>query len=363
MRIASFNVENLFSRPAVLDIKDHARVDMLLRDIAEYRNLLEAADYAPHRARIRELHLMLRDYVFLNIRASQVGRYVISADGTVIAAGKGDWEGFVDFKRARFPQEQIGFTAKVIRTVGADVQALVEVESRDTLGRFNTDLLNSVLRDKVVIDGNDPRGINVALGTRKTAPITAARTNVFARAGQRTVYSRDCLEVEVATGADRPLHILVNHFKAKDSSPASSDAKREMQARHVAQILTTRYDLDRDWVVVVGDLNDEPASAPLQPLLSVNGLHNAFDLAGRPADDRWTYYYGLKKQRNAIDYLLVSEGLRSRFQAAGIERRGIAGQSRITGGAEREFDGITSWRNAASDHAAVWADFDIPLAG
>ena len=83
----------------------------------------------------------------------------------------------------------------------------------------------------------------------------------------------------------------------------------------------------------------------------------------RPANDRWTYYYAKGKQRNAIDYLLVSDALRPLLRSAGIERRGMAGLSKLTGGAEVEFDGITSWRNAASDHGAVWADFDIALTG
>ena len=361
MRVCAYNVENLFSRPRVLNLADHESVAQLLTEIGELKRLLDQASYAADKARIKALYLRLKDYVFFNLRSTEVGRYIISAEGDLIANGKGDWEGFIDFKRDKFSKEQVGFTAKVIKTVNADILALVEVESRDTLQRFNTDLLGSRYRDRVVIDGNDPRGINVALAGHSKAPILTAKTNVFARDETGSVFSRDCLEVEVATKSGQPLYLLVNHFKAKDRNLIESDARRKRQAAYVKHILSTRYDLERDWVIVLGDLNDEPTSDPLSPLLAFDRLHNVFDLTDRPIEDRWTYYYAKGKQRNAIDYLLVSDALRPYLSASGIERRGMAGLSKLTGGLEVEFDGIKSWRNAASDHGAVWADFDISL--
>jgi hypothetical protein len=32
---------------------------------------------------------------------------------------------------------------------------------------------------------------------------------------------------------------------------------------------------------------------------------------------------------------------------------------KLTGGKQKPFMGINNWRLAASDHAAVWADFDL----
>jgi len=360
MRISTFNVENLFSRPTILNREDHDWVSARLAEVAELTKLLQRPTYAPDADRIRDLYLTLKDYITINIRSSDVGRYIISAKGDLIAKGADDWVGFVDLKRDRFSSEQVRFTGKVIREVEADIQCLVEVESRQTLRLFNTDILKSHFKDQLVLEGNDPRGIDVALAARKDYKVVLARTNAFARDAEGIVFSRDCLEVDLETPGKERVHVLVNHFKAKDRTPVTSNEKRRRQAAHVSEILQSRYDMDHDLVVVAGDLNDEPDSDPLAPLRATPGLQDVFDLVKRPADQRWTYYYGREKAFNTIDYLYVSTALGQRVKAAGIERRGMAGLSKLTGGAEVEFPGITSWRVAASDHGAVWADFAMP---
>jgi endonuclease/exonuclease/phosphatase family metal-dependent hydrolase len=359
MRVSTFNVENLFSRPTILNRPDHAWVSARLDEVAELTRLLQKKTYAADATRIRDLYVALKDFITINIRSSDVGHMIIKADGTLIARGADDWVGFVDLKRERFDAEQVRFTGKVIREVKADVQCLIEVESRKTLELFNTDILDSLFRDRLVIEGNDPRGIDIALATKKTAPLLLARTNAFARDAVGEVFSRDCLEAELALPGDKRLHVLVNHFKAKDRKPEISNEKRRRQAAEVSRILTTRYDLKRDLVIVAGDMNDEPLSAPLKPLRDTPDLHDVFDLVNRPVADRWTYYYGRDKAFNAIDQMYVSTALKAHLRDAGIERRGMSGLSKLTNGAETEFEGITSWRLAASDHGAVWADFDF----
>lgn len=360
MRVATFNVENLFSRPVVLNMADNDEAAKILAKISEFTKLLALKSYAPKKQRIETLYDEIEEYIFINIRSSKVGRYVITRNQGLIAKGREDWDGFVDLKRERFSDQTIKFTGKVIKTVKADVQCLIEVESADTLGRFNTDILGSFFGDRIVIDGNDPRGIDIALATRKHIPIVTAKTNIFARDDDgKTIFSRDCLEVELKAPGGKPLYVLVNHFKAKDRTPDVSNRKRELQAAEVSRILRKRYDLASDLVIVAGDLNDEPDSAPLAPLFATPKLHNVLDVAGIPAADRWTYFYGAQSQYNTIDYILVSGALKARVQAAGLERRGIYNLAKLTNGAQTSFPGINHWKLAASDHAAVWADFDL----
>jgi len=360
MRIATYNVENLFSRPVVLNMQNNDAAAAILAKIAEFTKLLDLPSYAGKKSRIETLHADLERFVSINIRSSRVGRYLFTGEGKLVPDGRDDWDGFVDLKRERFSDQTIKFTGKVIKTVKADIQCLVEVESADTLKRFNTDILGSVFSDRIVIDGNDPRGIDIALGARKEIPIISARTNIFARDDDgKTIFSRDCLEVELAPKKGVRIHVLVNHFKAKDSFPKTSDEKRKRQAAEVSRILRTRYDLSKDFVVVAGDLNDEPDSAPLDPLVKTPKLINVLDIVDHDPDDRWTYFYGAKKQYNTIDYLFVSEALRKHVVGAGLERRGMFDLEKLTNGKEKSFKGIDHWKLAASDHAAVWADIDI----
>lgn len=359
MRIAAYNVENLFSRPVLFNMQDHDKASKYLEKIKEFTRLLQQPSYAGKENEILSLHEAIKDYIKINIRSSKVGHNIIEK-AKLKARGRDDWDGFVDLKRERFSEAAVRFTAKVIKTARADVQCLVEVESAETLDMFNTDLLDSMFSDRLVIDGNDQRGIDIGLGSKRTYPIVSARTNIFARGDDgKKIFSRDCLEVELRVGGGKSLFVLVNHFKAKDRNPVESDAKRKSQAVEVSRILTTRYDLSKDYVIVAGDLNDEPVSDPLAPLLATRGLENVWDVVNRPKDDRWTYYYGKAKAYNAIDYLLVSNALAKHISGAGIERRGMFDLAKLTGGAESSFDGMASWKDAASDHALIWLDADI----
>jgi hypothetical protein len=339
-------------------MRDQKKAGLIMKDISEFTELMNLSSYASKKKRIETLYERIRQYIIINLRATIVGRYLF-VKGKLQAAGRSDWDGFVDLKREEFRSEQLKFTGKVLKTVNADVQCFVEVESIGTLKRFNTDILRSRFKDKIVIDGNDPRGIDIALGCKKGFEIVTAKTNIFATDAGGTIFSRDCLEVELTTPSGKTIYVLVNHFKAKDRTPKKSDAKRKRQSAEVSRILQSRYNLKKDLVIVAGDLNDEPDSDPISPLIKTPDLLNVLDLAKIPEDDRWTYYYGVKKSYNSIDYMFVSKPLKQFFKGAGLERRGMYNVEALTNGKQKPFKGIDNWRLAASDHAAIYADFDL----
>ena len=67
---------------------------------------------------------------------------------------------------------------------------------------------------------------------------------------------------------------------------------------------------------------------------------------------------------NQIDYLLVSKPLKEAFVKAMVHRKGIAKLKSLTENKpeipdETEYDSVTSWKNQASDHGAVVADFQL----
>ena len=70
-------------------------------------------------------------------------------------------------------------------------------------------------------------------------------------------------------------------------------------------------------MVVCGDFNDTPDSAPLQPILTVPHLQA--------------------------------------LTAAGVERRGLFGVDTFSGGTIQPFPTVTGKKASASDHGAVWA--------
>jgi exonuclease III len=95
----------------------------------------------------------------------------------------------------------------------------------------------------------------------------------------------------------------------------------------------------------------------MMPLLKSNSdLTDIFDHQNFVSDGRpGTYANGAKG--NKIDYILLSPALAGRVGRAGVERRGVWGGK--NGDLFPHFDEITAPVDAASDHAALWADIDV----
>lgn len=360
-RIATFNVENLFSRPKAMNLANQDAGTTKLKLIAELQDEMDEETY--NKPRIVELANAAHGYFTINkTRGENPLSYSRERETyRVNVDGRREWDGFIELTRDGFSFETIQNTGALGRALKADVLGLCEVEDRWALRRFRDDQLKPLkLHYDLLIDGNDPRRIDVAILSR--LPIGRIRTNAHYKEKARDrwpLFSRDCLEIELLL-KDRPLWVLQNHLKSKLGPPEESDARRKAQAKRIREILSERYDLKTDYVVVCGDFNDVPESDPLSPLLSLPDLKDVLDIASAThAEDRWTYFYAKKKQTTQIDYILVSRPLWDRVSRSGIDQRGIAGVAEITDGRVTPLPGITNWRNAASDHGAVWADLEV----
>lgn len=362
-RFASFNVENLFGRAKVINFKDHTVGDQILGKIDDFCKLLKKDTYtAIDKKNIVKLYTEeLKTYIEVRENRGKLFKKSGWSITGVAAKGAGEWDGEIEFKRARFNEIARENTAKVIKAVKAHVACIVEAENRPTLKAFDTHLLNSKYKYEMLIDANDPRGIDVGLFSNY--PLGTIRTHMFDKDGKKQIFSRDCLEVEVFLPGDKPLYVLCNHFKSRGYDyDGTADDKRKRQAKEVAKLLE-KYDLTNQFVIVAGDLNDNPASNPLKPLLTVKNLFDVL-VWKFPVDamKRWTYYYNKIEQ---IDFVLVSKALHERLSDAGVERRGMFKLEKLTTGSnglvdiEKEYDTVTHWTNAASDHGAVWAEFSL----
>jgi endonuclease/exonuclease/phosphatase family metal-dependent hydrolase len=355
LRVGTFNVENLFARAKVLNFTDPQEGAPYLVKIEQLRTELGKKKYdAP---KILKLYNELKDFIeIVEVREKLLN----GAKDKVLAKGVEDWGGFIQLKTEKFTETARKNTARVIRDLNVDICCLIEVESRPILQHFCLDRLPHTntfenYPHQMLVDGNDnARGIDVSLVSRY--PIRNMRSHVDDSQDGEQIFSRDCLEVEVVHPSG-PIWLLINHFKSKGyGSPVKNNQKRRRQAGCVAQILAENYDLQRERVIVAGDFNDTPDSEPLAPLLHVDSLYDVLQLKFPDPRDRWTYHY---KKNEQIDYLLVSEPLRNAFLDAGLNRQGIYGVDKYTGGAIKPYNTVTHPTNGASDHGAVWAEFEL----
>jgi endonuclease/exonuclease/phosphatase family metal-dependent hydrolase len=369
MRLASYNVENLFDRAKALNLDTWTEGKPILEDFAELNQLLGELNYTAAR-KTRMVELMLR----LGLEESDTGPFVIlrrnrggllkrpNAGGIEItAAGRADWVGQLELREEPVNEHAMRNTARVMSDVEADILAVVEAESRPVLSAFNEEIVKAVggtpFKQVMVIDGNDERGIDVGLMTRDGHEIGLMRSHVDDMKGNVRIFSRDCPEFRVRVPSGKTVFVLVNHLKSKGfGSAASSNQRRKLQAERVRDIYKELLDEGHDLVAVVGDLNDTPDSDPLKPLIQGTDLqdvflHPEFDDGGFPGT------YGSCTKSNKIDYILLSPKLFDKVTAGGVFRKGMWPGVRPK--KWECYDELTRPQEAGSDHAAVWVDIDI----
>ena len=306
-------------------------------------------------------------------------------------------------------------TALAIADADADILCLQEVESLDTLHRFEYSYLFKMIGDgyrhKVLIEGNDGRGINLGLMVREHtldgarieilevtshAHLTYEEFGLFtpelaevAKPHDR-VFKRDCLEVDLRVGSKR-LTVYVVHFKSM-GSPRDGVAGRTFtmpvrvaEAKAVRRIISERFGPDGGGkrYVIAGDFNDyserlvitgdrrngyrftpEPAEDGAVRVLTSGGFSENV-VARRPETDRWTLYHTRGPEERhlcQLDYLLASPAMvrSGRSRMPDIVRAGQPWRTPFPEGQEVERYPRTGWdRPKASDHCPVAMTFDL----
>lgn len=369
MRIAAFNVENLFSRARAMDLGSWEEGKAVLEAYSRLSALLQKrvysdADKQEILAAIEQLGLTKDDdapFVILRQNRGHLLRRPAAGPPQVVADGRDEWIGWLELKTEAVNEIGIAMTAKVIQDVNADVLAVIEAEDRIALRRFNEQLLkpiDALYNGIMLIDGNDDRGIDVGLLTKSGCTVESLVSHVDDLVNGSRVFSRDCPEFTVRIRDGVQVLVLVNHLKSKGfGSPRESNERRRAQAARVREIYDLRRSQGVEMIAVVGDFNDTPDSAPLQPLLGSGSdlkdifVHPLFQGDGRPGT------FGNGTKTNKIDYILLSPALFARVTGGGVWRKGVWGGK--NGTLFPHYPEMTRAIHAASDHAAVWADIDL----
>jgi endonuclease/exonuclease/phosphatase family metal-dependent hydrolase len=217
--------------------------------------------------------------------------------------------------------------AAVLRRLDADAVLLQEVEDLPLLERLAA---LAGYPEARLVEGNDPRGIDVALLSR--LPVR----HYLSHAGEREPdgsarWPRDAVEAVLEAGG-QPLVLLGTHLSSHLSDP--DGLRRARQAAALRALADAAVAASPGALVVVGgDLNDEAAASALAALLGDGAW-----LAAAPAGEAWTWSDG--PRRAALDHLALPADQVEAVLAA-----------RVEGGADVA---------AASDHRPVVVDLALP---
>lgn len=222
-----------------------------------------------------------------------------------------------------------------IRTLDADVIIFQEIETRELFDQLTSSFAQEYPTREFGETGGSA-SLDVGIISRWSfAEVRRhkADTVLTTSEGARTSFARELLEVHVTRQGKRAI-IFGAHLTSKSSD--STGERREAEADKAAQIaLASAGEFPGALVVVGGDLNDTPDSAPLMRMVT-RGMTNTAD--GQPADTYFSYIY--QGRRQVIDHLLFVP-----HDGVGYDR-----------------DAMTSFHDngdgfAGSDHGAVRARF------
>lgn len=385
MKIAAFNVENLFERAKAFNEEDGKKSQYVIKAVVELNSLFEADVYSDaDKERMLELveELELNKFnegplaLVRKIRG-RIFRRPKAGGIEVVATGRDSWVGWAELKTGPVDEVAVMNTGRVIRDVDADILAVVEAENRVALKQFSEFVFDRV-KDEVadiivpythimLIDGNDDRGIDVGLMTKDGFDIGLMQSHIHdLKPDGRPIFSRDCPEYAVTTPSGDLIWVIPNHFKSKfGGNDIDSIAKRKAQATRVAEIYRQLRNDNYDNVVILGDLNDTPGSKPLRPLLVETDLrdvskHDLFDpgeFKGKEGtNERGIGTFGLGNDGDKIDYILLSPALFDRVTAAGLFRKGAWPGSKPP--RWTVYEDLKEKVHVASDHHVIWVEID-----
>jgi predicted extracellular nuclease len=307
-------------------------------------------------------------------------------------------------------------TALAIAACNADILCLQEVDNLEVLKAFEYGYLfkmvGSGYRQKFLVEGNDSRGIDVAVmlkeRTRDGAPIECLKVTSHAGitfddlhlyndgiaalgiASTDKVFRRDCLELELRIGT-RPLTLFVTHLKSMGGPRNGLDGRtstaplRIAEARVVRHLVEQRFGGDsagKNWLIC-GDMNDyrervvigdnghggftfdvmEDTNTAIDVYLEGGFCENLVER--RDPLDRWTLYHTRGPEERhlcQLDYILASPALAARNSAVkpDIIRSGQPWRTIFPKGQEVERFPRVGWdRPKASDHCPVAMTFNL----
>lgn len=244
------------------------------------------------------------------------------------------------------PEEKTEMIARRVTEMDVDILAVQEVEDIDTLKYFNKQYLNSMYRYQVLVEGNDPRLIDVGLLSKfPIGGITSWQRATHPDQPEEPVFGRDLLEVEILDTARQNTLFTIynNHLKSNLTLPGQNKTeeekknkeRRRRQAETISTIVKSRMGNGGKFIIL-GDMNDTPDSEALEAfagntgLEMVNGLKDAKETQPPkpdnppPATEVWTHRFkpsGKPAQYELYDQIWLSQSLADKLTDARIGRR------------------------------------------
>jgi endonuclease/exonuclease/phosphatase family metal-dependent hydrolase len=234
-----------------------------------------------------------------------------------------------------------------IKSMDVDILAVQEVEDLDTLSQFNRDYLEGMYDYCALVEGNDPRLIDVGILSRlPIGGMTSWKFCVHPSDPGTPIFGRDMIQIEILDPirSEKLFTIFNNHLKShyvdyredQDEGELKNSLRRSRQAEMVAKIIKQETRPDSSYIVL-GDMNDPPNSKDIKAfsedaeLNLINALTNPKETCAPkdddpppPASGSWTHRFkesGKPAKYELYDHIWLSPRLSDKLDGAWIDRR------------------------------------------
>ncbi|MFN8613183.1 MAG: endonuclease/exonuclease/phosphatase family protein [Vulcanimicrobiota bacterium] len=210
--------------------------------------------------------------------------------------------------------------AQIMLSSQADVIALQEVENIQILKQFrDQNGLSEAYPHILLLEGNDRRGIDVALMSRHPIQNPVSHKDTEFKVGKKKQrFLRDVLQADIEMPGKIPVRFFVTHFPSKVAGPWTETGRvaEAQAARRIIQKETARFPGQR--YVLMGDFNDTPDSETVKTFTRPDKQGWAMYDVFADAPDTVSYptipALAEKTGYDKIDQILVSPELMKSFR-------------------------------------------------
>lgn len=369
MKIATFNIQNLFHRDRNLSDKSYSKC------VTDWMNELDDLMCNSNRAtnnteRIRELVFLLGfdktfdvPYAVMRKRAGFLFLKGMDYSKEMKSGELTDWNGWITLQTIPIDSLAVKNKARVIADVNADILLLQEIEDRASFEEFNAQFLTDVesepYQEIAVVQGSDKRGQEMGVMLKNGHRIKSISTHHFDIDNSLNP-KKEFFQYEIETTSKQTIWLLAAQLQEEIQDKEMTDAYRKIQAGQIANVYRQLVQDGNKNVVVAGTLNAVSYSDSLSPLLRETDLkdvtkHEKFNVdfdEGSDADYFRLGAYRLGVNIKQKDYLLLSPNLFAKVKDCGLNRKGMLPKKRPIW---KVYPDMHSKKQAASEHPAVWA--------
>ena len=371
MKIATFNIQNLFHRDKSLVEQP---IGKCLTDWIEELDMLmrKSSKLISEQERSRELSFLLGfekttplPYAVMRRKAGLLYMKGIHHSTESRAGHLTNWNGWIELQTKPISPNATDNKARVIADINADILLLQEVEDRASLEEFNQIVLPKFnckpYVNTFVIQSSDIQGLEIAILLREGYSLQAIKTHLI---GGYSDLFQQLVEYEISTPNSEEIHILAINLVKQTDDPEIAHTIRKSQVENIARISKDLISQGKTKVIIAGTFNTPSYCDSLAPLFQNTDVkditkHFSFEVATDEGKD--AKYYRLGAYRMGVnimqkDYLLFSPALFEQMQDSGLNRKAMWPTKKPQWSTYKE---VTSKYNAASEHPLVWGRVDL----